>query len=60
LPDLFDLFEWYDVPVILFFSNLLSVLLLATVFGGGLLSGALLLATWEGWKFYERFRARNT
>jgi len=59
LPNLFENFEWYDIPVILFFANLLSTLALATLFGGGFITGVMLVFTWEGWKLYEKFRAQN-
>jgi len=59
LPNLFENFEWYDIPVILFFAKLLSTLGLVTLFGGGFITGVMLVFAWEGWKMYERFRAKS-
>jgi len=55
---LFEGFEWYDFVAIYVFSHVLSTLLLITLFGGNIISGILLVAAWEGWKAYERFRAK--
>tara|TARA_B100000035_G_scaffold85947_2_gene72214 strand:- start:104 stop:277 length:174 start_codon:yes stop_codon:yes gene_type:complete len=57
---LFENFEWYDFAVILFFANIMSTLLLSVFFGGGFISGILLVTMWEGWKFYEGFRKNNS
>jgi len=59
LDNSFKNFEWYDIPVVLFFSNLLGNLAFATLFGGGFITGIMLVFTWEGWKLYEKFRAKS-
>jgi|TARA_R110001592_G_scaffold124295_2_gene333079 hypothetical protein len=59
LDSSFENFQWYDLPVILFFANALSTLFFATLMGGGFMAGVLLLMTWEGWKFYESWRAKS-
>jgi hypothetical protein len=60
LNHLFENFEWYDIPVILFFANTLATLGLTTLFGGGFVTGIMLVVTWECWKLYEKYRAKNT
>ena len=58
--EIFEKFEWYDYPVILFFANTFTTLGLMTLYGGGFLTGFLLVIMWECWKAYERFRAKGS
>tara|TARA_R110000868_G_scaffold288073_1_gene548434 strand:- start:92 stop:280 length:189 start_codon:yes stop_codon:yes gene_type:complete len=57
--EIFENFEWYDFIVIAFFAKVFQVLIIVTLMGGGITTLVILTVAWEGWRFYEKFRAKS-
>ena len=57
--EFFENFEWYDFLVVAIFAKVFQVLIIVTLMGGGIVTGIMLAFAWEGWRFYERFRAKS-
>lgn len=53
----FEGFKWYDWIAIYFFASMFQIFIFATFLGGGFITAIILAITWEGWKFYERWRS---
>lgn len=58
---MFEHFQWYDFVVIGVFASILQTLVFIALFvpGLGLMSGIVIWAIWNGWEWYERFRAHS-
>jgi hypothetical protein len=58
--EIFENFEWYDflAVAVAIFAKVFQVLLIVTLMGGGITTGIMLAFSWEGWRAYERFRAK--
>jgi hypothetical protein len=56
--EIFENFEWYDFLAVAIFAKVFQVLLIVTLMGGGITTGIMLAVSWEGWRAYERFRAK--